>query len=111
MAIVLKKVEGWRVTFGGELHSGWLPPEAAPPLPRPTQPELLDITIEQEGGGSGYLLIYEARPSATCAKLVRPEAILFKGKLSTTLSAWVCAGCGYVEFYADSPQSIKIASA
>jgi predicted nucleic-acid-binding Zn-ribbon protein len=41
----------------------------------------------------------------------KPEAILFKGKLSTTLSAWVCAGCGYVEFYADAPQSIKIATA
>jgi predicted nucleic-acid-binding Zn-ribbon protein len=38
----------------------------------------------------------------------KPEAFLFKGKLITTLSAWVCADCGYVEFYADSPQSIKI---
>ena len=45
------------------------------------------------------------------ATFCNPEAILFKGKLSTTLSAWVCASCGYVEFYADSPQSIKIATA
>ena len=36
-----------------------------------------------------------------------PEAILFKGKLSTTLSAWVCAECGYVEFYADSPKWLQ----
>ncbi len=36
-----------------------------------------------------------------------PEALMFKGKLSTALSAWVCGNCGYVEFYADSPQSIK----
>ena len=71
MAVVLKKVEGWPFTFGGELHSGWLPPEAAPPLPRPTHRELLDITIEQEDGGGGYLLIYEARPSQTCAEPVR----------------------------------------
>ena len=41
----------------------------------------------------------------------KPEAILFKGQLSTTVSAWVCADCGYVEFYADSPQSIKVATA
>ena len=36
-----------------------------------------------------------------------PDAILFKGKLSTTLSAWVCAECGYVEFYADSPKVLQ----
>lgn len=29
-----------------------------------------------------------------------PEAFLFKGKQRTALSAWVCVGCGYVEFYA-----------
>lgn len=38
----------------------------------------------------------------------KPGAALFKGKQITTLSAWVCGGCGFVEFYADSPQSIKI---
>ena len=37
----------------------------------------------------------------------KPEAVLFKGQMTTTLSAWVCADCGYVEFYADSPKSIK----
>lgn len=40
----------------------------------------------------------------------KPEALLFNGALRTTLSAWVCASCGYVEFYADSPQSIKVGS-
>jgi predicted nucleic-acid-binding Zn-ribbon protein len=40
-----------------------------------------------------------------------PDALLFKGKVSTTLSAWLCANCGYVEFYADSPKSIKTAPA
>lgn len=42
------------------------------------------------------------------ATFSKPEAFLFKGRLTTTLSAWVCVDCGYVEFYADSPQSIKI---
>ncbi len=41
----------------------------------------------------------------------RPEAFLFKGQLSTTVSAWVCAACGYVELYADSPESIKVEGA
>jgi hypothetical protein len=38
----------------------------------------------------------------------KPEAMLFKGLLTTTISAWVCADCGYVELYADSPRSIKV---
>ena len=41
----------------------------------------------------------------------KPHAIVFKGKLTTTLSAWVCGDCGYVEFYADDPQGIKVAAA
>jgi predicted nucleic-acid-binding Zn-ribbon protein len=36
-----------------------------------------------------------------------PEAIVFKGKLTTTLSAWVCVECGYVEFYADAPKTLQ----
>ena len=47
----------------------------------------------------------------TVATFRRPDALLFKGQLTTKLSAWVCADCGYVEFYADSPQSIKFARA
>jgi hypothetical protein len=38
----------------------------------------------------------------------KPEAMLFKGEQKTTLSAWVCADCGYVEFYADNPSQIKV---
>ena len=37
----------------------------------------------------------------------RPEALLFKGQVTTTVSAWVCAVCGFVELYADNPQSIR----
>lgn len=36
-----------------------------------------------------------------------PEAWIFRGKLKTTVSAWVCCGCGYVEFYADDPRAIR----
>ena len=38
-----------------------------------------------------------------------PEAIMFKGKMTTTLSAWICAECGYVEFYADAPKMLQAA--
>lgn len=41
----------------------------------------------------------------------KPEALLFKGQLATSLSAWVCADCGYVEFYADDPKGIKTETA
>jgi predicted nucleic-acid-binding Zn-ribbon protein len=54
---------------------------------------------------------HSSEEELSVATFRKPEAILFKGKLSTTLSAWVCADCGYVEFYADSPQSIKITTA
>jgi predicted nucleic-acid-binding Zn-ribbon protein len=37
----------------------------------------------------------------------KPQARVFKGEVSTPLSAWVCIDCGFVEFYADSPGSIK----
>ena len=37
----------------------------------------------------------------------KPEALIFKEKQETTVSAWVCAACGYIEFYADHPRSIK----
>jgi predicted nucleic-acid-binding Zn-ribbon protein len=31
-----------------------------------------------------------------------PDAFLFKGDRNSTVSAWVCRTCGYVELYADS---------
>lgn len=37
-----------------------------------------------------------------------PEAMVFRDKQETTVSAWVCAGCGYVEFYADKPTRIRL---
>ena len=45
---------------------------------------------------------------ATCRK---PDAIMFKGRQSSSVSAWVCTACGFVEFYADSPKDLKIVAA
>ena len=38
----------------------------------------------------------------------KPEAIFFKQRRETSLSAWVCAGCGFVEFYADDAWNIQL---
>ncbi len=42
----------------------------------------------------------------TIATFGRPEALLFKDERTSAVSAWVCARCGYVELYADSPSSL-----
>jgi predicted nucleic-acid-binding Zn-ribbon protein len=47
----------------------------------------------------------------TVATFRKPDAVLFKGQQNTTLSAWVCAVCGFVEFYADSPKTLTEATA
>jgi predicted nucleic-acid-binding Zn-ribbon protein len=41
----------------------------------------------------------------------KPDALIFKGKQETTMAAWVCGRCGYIEFYADSPSAIKLPKA
>ncbi|HEY1121801.1 MAG TPA: hypothetical protein VGE67_09380 [Haloferula sp.] len=37
-----------------------------------------------------------------------PDAVFFQGKQETTVSAWVCSSCGYVELYADRPSNITL---
>ncbi len=36
-----------------------------------------------------------------------PGALIFKQKKETSMSAWVCASCGFVELYADEPWRIN----
>lgn len=52
-------IVGFQTTVGGEPHTGWLPPNAAIPLPTPIRNVELDLTIEIDG--DGYLLIFESR--------------------------------------------------
>jgi predicted nucleic-acid-binding Zn-ribbon protein len=44
----------------------------------------------------------------TVGKFGKPEALFFKQLQSTTVSAWVCLKCGFVEFHADDPGSIRL---
>ena len=67
-----------------------------------------DIIADAKAIDRGH---YLAETELAVATFRKPEAAIFKGELQTTLSAWVCAACGYVEFYADTPQAIKVASA
>lgn len=56
---VVKRIGNLPFQFGGEAHSGWLPPGAATPLPTPVRHVLLDVQIQFDG--HGYLLCYEAK--------------------------------------------------
>jgi hypothetical protein len=40
----------------------------------------------------------------------RPGAMLFKGAVSTPLSARVCGNCGYVELFVANPQALLAAA-
>jgi predicted nucleic-acid-binding Zn-ribbon protein len=42
----------------------------------------------------------------TLATFSNPGALFFKGRQSTTVSAWVCASCGLVEYYARNPTAL-----
>jgi predicted nucleic-acid-binding Zn-ribbon protein len=35
-----------------------------------------------------------------------PVASFFKGAQGSTVSAWVCRSCGFIEFYADAPKNL-----
>jgi hypothetical protein len=59
MLKVVKRISGYRLELGGEQHSGWLPSGAAIPPPTPLSPVELDLEIQYDGGG--YLLCYESR--------------------------------------------------
>ena len=35
-----------------------------------------------------------------------PDAMMFKKSARSTVHAYVCSSCGYVEFYADDPKAL-----
>jgi predicted nucleic-acid-binding Zn-ribbon protein len=35
-----------------------------------------------------------------------PDAVLFKGVVSSKLRAWVCGACGFTELYVNNPQKL-----
>ena len=51
---------------------------------------------------------HSSKTEFTVATFRKPDAFIFKGQQTTSVSAWVCDECGFVELYADSPASLKI---
>lgn len=49
-----------------------------------------------------------AESELSVATFRNPSAFIFKGKQRSTLSAWVCGSCGFVEFYADHPEALQL---
>lgn len=49
-----------------------------------------------------------AEMDLTIATYGKPEALLFKDQRVSTVSAWVCGSCGFIELYADAPRDIRI---
>jgi len=41
------------------------------------------------------------------ATYLDPAAMVFKNEKFTRMSAWICAECGFVEFFADSPKALR----
>lgn len=61
---VVRKVRGILLRIGGQQHSGWLPAEAAIPLPTPSREVMVDIEIEFDG--VGYLLLCRSQDGLIC---------------------------------------------
>ena len=38
----------------------------------------------------------------------KPQALIFKGRETTPVFAWVCASCGYTELYTERPEDIRV---
>jgi hypothetical protein len=62
---VLATVTGWKATTGGEHSSGWLPRNAATPLPTPVREHSVDFEILEETGGC-LLVGVAAGPECLC---------------------------------------------
>lgn len=56
---VIKRLMGVPIRFGGEEHSGWLPANAAMPLPTPVEDVLVDFEIDELE--VGYILAWFSR--------------------------------------------------
>ena len=55
------------------------------------------MVLDEGQYASGYLKI---------AVDQKPDAFLFKGRISGGVNIVVCGDCGYIEFYAESPRTL-----
>ncbi len=70
--MLIKEVYGLHIKFGGDQHSGWLPKNAALPLPTVVEEEIVDVRIMEQD--EGYTLEWSARSSAANPKPMPPKS-------------------------------------
>lgn len=71
------------------------------PCPKCGSPEVVrDVRVVDRGHGNADA------GDLSVAVYSNPQAWLFKGKVTTALTACVCAECGYTEMYAANPQAL-----
>jgi predicted nucleic-acid-binding Zn-ribbon protein len=44
----------------------------------------------------------------TVSTYASPDALIFKESRESTVSAWVCGACGFIELYADTPKILTL---
>lgn len=72
------------------------------PCPKCGSSEVVrDVRVMDRGDAAGDL---------SAAVYASPRAWFFKDKVTTELSAYVCAGCGYTELYAANPAALARAA-
>lgn len=49
---------------------------------------------------------YNAAGNITLSVDENPEAFMFKQRVYSSVTAKVCGDCGFIEFYADEPESL-----
>ena len=69
---VVKRAGSRPVEFGGEVHSGWLPPGAAEPLPTPLRVVELSFAILEDGAES-YILEWTGPDPDECGDTWHPS--------------------------------------
>ena len=62
---------------------------------------IADAKAVDKGDGNG-------RHDLEISTIQYPDALIFRGERRTTLSAWVCLKCGFVEYYADDPKALLV---
>ena len=55
-----------------------------------------DLIADAMAVGRGYAI--------SIAEFQKPDALIFKGKQSTTVSPCACSACGYIELCANDPE-------
>jgi len=65
-----------------------------------------DVVADAKAVDRVYFGVEQELSVATFRK---PDAVFFKGRADSSLSAWICAACGFVEFYVDEPKGLRTA--